>query len=281
MKHSKARSARQPKLEAPGVVLNRGTKATLPRSFLGIATSSSAMLFCARKPGCFTLRPGVNMSASLETFRESIRSDSQSALVQRLVNCRANPKYSEHARMVEQELNARYPGWDKPRTRRGGKRATVAKFKERTAQFESARDAYIWLVERFADAVPSLFTDLRLETIGYFAIGRRRTPEQRAQRNYFAKTARNLFRRSPSLADDSSNYRRLSNGWFANLNVNTRENFEILCRLSAVAKLTHGADWDWEVLDPTEELHTVRQRTIAAEKLQREVEEWIREAFAS
>jgi hypothetical protein len=56
MKHSKARSARQPKLEAPGVVLDRGTRATLPRSFPSIAASSSAMLFCARKPGCFTLK---------------------------------------------------------------------------------------------------------------------------------------------------------------------------------------------------------------------------------
>lgn len=37
------------------MVLDRGARATLPRFFLGIATSSSAMLFCAREPGCFTL----------------------------------------------------------------------------------------------------------------------------------------------------------------------------------------------------------------------------------
>ena len=38
------------------MVLDRGTRAIPPRSFLGIAASSSATLFCARKPGCFTLK---------------------------------------------------------------------------------------------------------------------------------------------------------------------------------------------------------------------------------
>ena len=78
MKHSKARSARQPKLEAPGVVLDRGTRATLPRSFPSIAASSSAMLFCARKPGCFTLtrlsdRVPLLASSRLRDFGRRVR----------------------------------------------------------------------------------------------------------------------------------------------------------------------------------------------------------------
>ena len=56
MKHIEARSARRPKLEAPGVVLDRGIRAGPPGSFLGIATSSSAMFFCARRLHCFTLK---------------------------------------------------------------------------------------------------------------------------------------------------------------------------------------------------------------------------------
>lgn len=221
------------------------------------------------------------MSVSLEEFLNAVRCETQTLLVQRLTNCRANPKYAEHARIVEDVLNERYPGWDRPRKRRGGKRPTVARFKDRIHEFESARDAYIWLVERFADAAPTLFADVRWETTGYFAVGRRRRPGERVQRNYFAKSPAALFRRTPTLADNSSHYHRLLNGWYVNLNLNTRENFEILCRLSAVASAAHGADWDWEVLDPSEELHTARQRQVAAELLQREIDEWVREASAS
>jgi hypothetical protein len=79
MKHSKARSARQPKLEAPGVVLDRGTRATLPRSFPSIAASSSAMLFCARKPGCFTLKGRGGYRRTFLAKRVGERTPPQSA----------------------------------------------------------------------------------------------------------------------------------------------------------------------------------------------------------
>jgi hypothetical protein len=55
MKHIEARSARRPKLEAPGVVLDRGIRVGPRGSFPGIATSSSAMLFCPPRLRCFTL----------------------------------------------------------------------------------------------------------------------------------------------------------------------------------------------------------------------------------
>jgi hypothetical protein len=221
------------------------------------------------------------MSESLEAFRQSIQVETQAILADRLINCRANPKYAKHARIIEEVLNERFPGWGRPRARRGGKRPTVARFKGREQEFESARDAYVWLVERFADAAPTLFMDVRWETTGYFAVGRRRNRSGHAQRNYFAKSPKALFRRTQSLADVSSHYRRLSNGWYVNLNLNPRENFEILCRLSAVAGAAHGADWDWEVLDPSEELRSARQRQIAAKELQREIDEWLREVASS
>jgi hypothetical protein len=70
------------------------------------------------------------------------------------------------------------------------------------------------------------------------------------------------------------NFHRLTNGWYVNLNLNTRENFEILCRFATVSKLKHGLDWDWEVLDPTEPLHDARQRELLAKELQRELDEF-------
>ena len=220
------------------------------------------------------------MAAHLDKFRQELQYDSQTALRQRLVNCRANPKYSEHAKLIEAELSRRFPGWESPRTRRGGKKQTTARFKTKELEFETARDAYVWLIERFAETIPEVFIDVRFETTGYFAIGRRRSPGAKASRNYFAKSPAKLFLRTPSLAENQSNHRRLTNGWHVNLNLNTRENFEILCRLSAIAKLDHGVDWDWEVLEPTEELHDVRKRTEAAAAFQREVDEWLKEMGA-
>lgn len=212
------------------------------------------------------------MPITFEQFRESIRSEAESQLKQRLENCRAKTKYAEHALVVKQELDLRFPGWDKPKTRRGGSRPTIARFRGETQEFDTARAAYIWLVERFATNNPTLFTDVRWETTGYVGVGLRKGVDG-AARNYFARTPKKLFRATPSLADNPRNFHKLTNSWYVNLNLNTRENFEILCRFAAVSKLIHGEDWDWEGLDPTEQLHDARQRTIHAEKLMKELDE--------
>jgi hypothetical protein len=211
------------------------------------------------------------MPPPLDEFRRTIARDTEAALKQRLDNCRAKPDYVEYAVVVKEELDARFPGWDRPRARRGGSRPTVARFRGRVERFDTARAAYIWLVERFSNVNPTLFTDVRWETTGYVAVGRRRGPHG-AARNYFAKSPHKLFLHTPSLADDRSNFHRLTNGWYLNLNLNTRENFEILCRFSAVSQMSHGDDWDWEVLDPTEELSDTRERTRLAAEADKELD---------
>lgn len=214
------------------------------------------------------------MPVTLEQFRESIRGESEEQLTQRFENCRANAKYGEHAILLKRELDSRFPGWDKPRTRRGGSRPTIARFRGNEQEFSTARAAYIWLVERFATITPTLFTDIRWETTGYVGVGRRKGVGG-AARNYFAKAPAKLFRQTPSLAEKPSNFHRLTNGWYVNLNLNTQENFEILCRFAAVSKLKHREDWDWEVFDPTEQLHDARQRAIFAEELMKEMDEFL------
>jgi hypothetical protein len=212
------------------------------------------------------------MPHSLEQFRERIKGDSEAELRQRLENARASSKYAEHAVIVKRELDTRYPGWDKPRTHRGGSHRTIARFRGDEQVFATARAAYIWLVECFASAKPDLFSNIRWETTGYFAVGRRKSPDG-AARNYFARTPAKLFLRTPTLADSSSNYHQLSNGWYVNLNLNTRENFEILCRFAYVSKLAHQVDWDWEVVDPSEPLHDLRARVLLASELMRKLGE--------
>ena len=219
----------------------------------------------------YVRRWASEMLPSIEKFRARLLSYSESELKQTLENCRGQDEY---AREVKLELNSRFPGWDKPRTRRGGSRATIARFRGKKQEFETARAAYIWLVERFAETNPTLFTDVRWETTGYVGVGRRRGPDG-AARNYFAKSPAKLFRQTPALADSPSNFHRLKNGWYVNLNLNTRENFEILCRFSSVSGWAHDRDWDWEVLDPTEQLHDSRRRTQLAAELQKEINEFL------
>lgn len=208
------------------------------------------------------------MSVSIEQFQKRLPSYSEPELKQTLLNCRGEDRYEQ---AVKEELNSRYPGWDKPKTRRGGSRSTIARFGNKEQEFDTARAAYIWLVERFAEANPTLFTDVRWETTGYIGIGRRKGIDG-AARNYFAKSAENLFRHSPALVDSPSNFHRLTNGWFVNLNLNTHENFEILCRFSSVSGLKHFHDWDWRALETIGQLEDSRRRFQAAE-IQKEYDE--------
>jgi hypothetical protein len=211
------------------------------------------------------------MALTPDQLRERIKTESQTSLKQRLVNCRANSKYAEFVPILRNELDARFPGWDRPVSRRGGSRTTVAHFRGIKKHFSTARAGYIWLVEQFAQHNPALFTDVRWDTTGYVAVGLRRGPKG-AARNYFARSPQKLFLQTPSLADDSNNFHRIGNGWYVNLNLNTRENFEILSRFAAISKFTHIGDWDWEVLDPTEDLSEARARNARAIEALRELD---------
>lgn len=147
----------------------------------------------------------------------------------------------------------------------GGPAETVSRYKERERRFSTARDAYIWLVERFIGLRPEVFTDIKWGTTGYVAVGQRHN-ERGAIRNYFARSPKKLFRKSPHLAENSNNFAQLTNGWYANTNLSNVQKFDILCRFGWVVGLKGGADWDWEVLDPSEQLADRKERTKLAEK---------------
>jgi hypothetical protein len=159
-----------------------------------------------------------------------------------------------------------------------GATLTISTFRSTEKHFPTAKEAYVWLIDRFVGAKPDVFTDVRWETTGYVAIGRHRTEEGKAIRNYFARSPEKLFRNSPWLAAEQSNYVRLQNGWYANVNLNNREKFDILCRFGWVVGLKGGQDWDWDVLEPSEGLRDRKERIALAEKLFAELEAFVRES---
>jgi hypothetical protein len=164
----------------------------------------------------------------------------------------------EHAAVAEAELDRRFPGWDVIRSRKGGAKPTIVRFLGKEQYFSTSKDAYLWLIERFVSAKPSVFDDPSKDTI-YLALGKKR--------NYFGRSLKKMFHGTPNLADNPSNYALIANGWFANINLNNAQKFDILMRFAALAGMEYPTQWDWEVLDPTELLMDKQAATIIAKQL--------------
>src|SRR5687768_7466402 len=112
----------------------------------------------------------------------------------------------EHVALVERVLDKRFPEWRVVRTRRGGATPTDVSFRGEKRHFETAREAYVWLIEQFIRAYPKPFVDLDWETL-FVARGPRAI--------FFARSLRKLFGDKDHLAADTSKHQRLSNGWYA------------------------------------------------------------------
>lgn len=144
----------------------------------------------------------------------------------------------DYAGIVEYRLDDVFPGWNDVRTRKGGSTPTVAGFRGVDRHFDTAKEAYCWLIEKFIEAYPTLFESPNWETI-FVAAGR--------QRNYFGRDLKKMFHGSPHLASDPNFYSKLPSGWYVNLNLSNREKLRILCNFAAVAQFKHNVDWRWEV----------------------------------
>lgn len=156
-----------------------------------------------------------------------------------LVTMRANALNQsavEHVHLVEQVLEHSFPGWRTVRTRRGGSNPTEAMFMGNTRRFETQKEAYIWLMERFIQHYPTPFTQIDWQTV-FVAKG--------ARTLYFARSLKNLFLTSPEHAADPCKYRRLTNGWYAKLVLSEHQKIELLEKFAAIAGLRMGRDWDW------------------------------------
>lgn len=151
----------------------------------------------------------------------------------------------EYAAIAKAELDRRFAGWDRVKSRRGGAKPTIARFLGKEQHCDSSKDAYVWLVERFINKNPKVFDEPSKDTL-FVALGKRR--------NYFGRSAARMFSGNPELAENSSNYVQLSNGWYANTNLNNAQKFDILMRLAALARLKYPEQWGFEVLDPSDAL---------------------------
>ena len=146
----------------------------------------------------------------------------------------------EHVRVAEDALEA----LALVRSRRGGKTPTTVTFLGKQRDFLTAKEAYLWLIERFVERYPRPLTEIGWET-HFIAIGPRSV--------FFARSLAKLFASAPHLADDPNKYHRLGNGWFVKLVLSNKQKLEILLKFASLASLQFGKDWDWNARGQTYE----------------------------
>lgn len=142
-----------------------------------------------------------------------------------------------HVHAAEATLERRFPGWRDVRSRRGGRKATDVEFRGRKEYFDSEKEAYVWLLERFIQHYPKPFVELDWETV-FVAKGPRAL--------YFAKSLQRLFgEHGQHLAADPNKWCQLHNGWYAKLVLSETQKIGLLTKFATVARLRFGVDWDW------------------------------------
>ncbi len=165
-------------------------------------------------------------------------------------NCH-HEKQPEFASIAEQALAERFPESDKP-TRNGAAVPTIARFRSDEIEFKSQKEAYVWLIERFINAKPDIFETTSWQT-DFVSKGKQ-------GRYYFARSPGELFSLdSQHLAQKSSNFKLLPNGWYANTNLSSEQSLEILTRYASLANL-RGEDWVWTPLERSRALKKTEDR---------------------
>ncbi len=196
---------------------------------------------------------------TLEEFENRLRSAARADVEQMVANAKRNtdPAYAKLASEVFQER------FGSVARRSGGSTPTTAIFRGKQADFPSGKDAYIWMIERFRQYHPGL-----LENQDHW----HDKAFKGTTRRFFAKEAASLFPAGSELSSSSSNFSKLSEGWYANINLKHEQKFQILIRLSVICRLSYPSDWDFIITGATPELAQIQKTTVFAAELLRELD---------
>lgn len=167
----------------------------------------------------------------------------------------------DFAAIAEAVLLERFP----PAARKsGGATATTAAFLGREQDFQSGKEAYLWLVQRFRDHRPGLFESQERWHDRAF---------RGATRRYFATSPQELFPIGSDQPSVTSNFAELRGGWYANINLSHEQKFEILLRLGAICKLEYLEHWDFRVSGASLALAEKKVAVARIQELLKELED--------
>lgn len=177
---------------------------------------------------------------------------------------KAKPEFAE---IVEEELDRRFPAWDKPKTM-SGPTPTTAIFGSTEKKFTNGKDAYLWLIEMFRSVKPDLLESQSKWHEKAF---------KGAKRFNFARRPSDLFPDRSDLARSRGNFGLLADGWFANANINHAQKFDILLRLGVICGLSYPNDWDFRVTGASQGLEEKQKFSILVAELTKELEKELKE----
>jgi hypothetical protein len=161
---------------------------------------------------------------------------------------------AEFAAIVNEVILQRFPVKSR---RSGGATPTTGKFRGRSEEFDSGKDAYLWLVEQFcryrADALDK-----------YVVLHAKAGARSKGCR--FSTKENELFPEGSRRRGDPAFYSKIWNGWFADTNLNHTDKFATLMQLSYVCELEYEVDWEFRVTGATEQLLEHQNAIVSARK---------------
>ncbi len=179
-----------------------------------------------------TILLGQEGSMDIGKYREAVKTSTESSLL--VMRNNALSKDEIYLRIVESELDQRYPQWRRPKIAKGSD-PTIARFRCPDLEFSSQVQAYVWIVNEFVKAYPGVIEseDWRSEFMSKGRTGR-----------YFARNPSQLWEKSPHLVYDPSHYVILENQWYANTNLSKKQKISTLYKLTAALQIC-VSDWSF------------------------------------
>ena len=169
---------------------------------------------------------------------------------------------TELAHIAEEILRERFPIRTKVPS---GRTPTTAIFRGHKEQFESGKDAYLWLVQEFKIYRPTIFDEYEALHVRAKSAGRR-----------YARSPESLFPAGSPRAGNPSYYAKLGEGWYADINANHQNKFSALVQLGHLANLEFPRDWNFRVEGGTQELADQQKHQAIILKAQEMLDELLK-----
>jgi hypothetical protein len=147
----------------------------------------------------------------------------------------------EYASIVDEVLARRFPP---TRVTAGSGTPTTVTFLSAVNHFDTGKEAYLWLIEQLRRARPDLLENYETS----------KSRKENAGSRFSTRKSAILPKDSKRLAKLDDYATPISDGWYADVNLDHDQKFSILVRLAGLCGLQFGKDWDFAVTGATRDL---------------------------
>lgn len=153
----------------------------------------------------------------------------------------------ECAAIASEVLKSRFPVTTK---RGGGATPTTARFLKEARKFDSGKEAYLWLIAKFAEYRSDVLDR-------YVALHHGADSYSKGCR--FARNRLDLFPEGSKRRGNTAHSAKLEGGWFADTNLSHDDKFVTLIQLSYVCDLEYAEHWEFRVTGATDNCETTKR----------------------